>query len=128
MIAPHNGRIPDPEASWHFALRARLRHVRAVRAFEDKEGGWTLVTSQGIAMRVMGSIAVYVWERLQGRGCAVCDLIDELAERFPGVPRERITRDLLEFTGHLLEAGFIAVGSGALRPRVDQIMPPKRFV
>ncbi len=123
MIAPHNGRRELLARIGELALRARLRRCRTARAFEDKEGGWTLVTCTGMAMRVTGEVAVRAWEALQGRGRAVCELAEDLARLFPQTPPETITRDLMTFTSHLHAAGFLEVVSIAPAPRAgaDQI-------
>ncbi len=121
MIAPNDlGRTPGQEASSSLALGTRLRRARAARAFEDKQGGWTLVTRDGLAMRVTGLAALYAWERLRLSDCTTRELAAELAERFPGVSPERIERDLIAFHGHLLKNGFIEV-----RPRAPQLPPPR---
>lgn len=120
MVAPHKGRREVLARIGGLALRARLRRCRAARAFEDKEGGWTLVTSAGLAMRVTGEAAVRAWEGFQGRGCAVCELADELAALFPRIPREQITRDLMMFASHLLAAGFVEVVSIAPARRAEE--------
>ena len=117
MIAPHNGRRAMLAQIGTLALRARLRRCRTARAFEDKEGGWTLVTPAGMAMRVTGAAAVRAWESLQGRAHAVCELAPALAALFPRIPLEQITRDLLTFTSHLLAAEFVEVVSIAPAPR-----------
>jgi len=111
MIAPHNGRREMLAQIGALALRARLRRCRTARAFEDKEGGWTLVTPAGMAMRVTGAAAVHAWESLQGQGRAVCELAPELAALFPRIPLEQITQDLLTFTSHLLAGEFLEVVS-----------------
>jgi len=113
MIAPHNGRRAMLEEIGRLAVGVRLRRSRIARAYEDKEGGWTLVTPLGLAMRVTGGVAVVAWEGYRGRGCAVCELAAELALLFPRIPPEQILRDLLEFTAQLLWAGFVEVASAA---------------
>jgi len=121
MIAPHDPcRKLDPEASLRLALGIRLRRTRTARAFEDKLGGWTLVTPRGLAMRVTGPAAIYAWERLQSADCTTWELAADLAQRFPGISAERIEQDLIVFHGHLMENGFIEA-----LPRAPRL-PPRR--
>jgi hypothetical protein len=121
MIAPFGVyKKLDPEMSLRMALGARLRRARTARAFEDKEGGWTLVTCRGLAMRVTGPAAIYAWERLQNSDCTTWELAAELAKRFPDISAEQIEQDLIVFHGHLLESGFIEV-----LPRAPRL-PPRR--
>lgn len=121
MIAPFDMcRKLDPEASLRLALGARLRRTRTARAFEDKQGGWTLVTCRGLAMRVAGPAAIYAWERLQRSDCTTGELATDLAERFPGVSPVQIEQDLIAFHEHLIDNGFIEV-----LPRAPRL-PPRR--
>lgn len=124
MIAPYNGRQAMLETIGILAVSARVRRCRHARAYADKEGGWTLVTPWGLALRLTGGAAVGAWEAFQGGGAVLGELATDLGRRFPGIPPERVLRDLLDFTAHLLSAGFVEVA--ACLPARGVGRPPRR--
>jgi hypothetical protein len=79
------------------AMATRVRRHRCVRAFEDKQGGWTLVASNGEALRVVGRTAVFIWESLQGEGCVTGELLARVLERYPDTRPEVVERDFMGF-------------------------------
>jgi hypothetical protein len=89
----------------------RLRRAAAVRAFEDKQGGWTLLTADGGAFRLANPASLCLWEALE-TGATRDELLARLVRRFPGVPQSRLEGDAVAFLAQLEAHGFLEVVSG----------------
>ena len=88
-----------------------LVRAPAVRAFENKRGGWTVFSRAGDALEFQGGAALYLWEALAA-GARPDALIAGLADRFPTVVPSVLRRDALAFLAALEEAGLVVSGPG----------------
>ncbi|MCK4414798.1 MAG: PqqD family protein [Candidatus Eisenbacteria sp.] len=87
-------------------MTTRLRRAATARAYEDKQGGWTLVTATGEPLRLANPASLCLWDAL-GAGATPCELVGLLGARFPQVPPERLRRDVAGFIERLIGLGFV---------------------
>ncbi|MBP6875396.1 MAG: PqqD family protein [Candidatus Eisenbacteria bacterium] len=91
-----------------------LVRAPAMRAFENKRGGWTVLSRTGDALEFQGAAALHLWEALEA-GARREAVIAGLAARFPAVDPLILRRDALAFLAALQEAGLVleTPGDGA---------------
>ena len=98
-LAQGRSRGASLEAGW-------LRRRRLVRAFEDKRGGWTLVTGDWKSMRIESPVGVLIWEALK-EWTTLDGVTSLLRLHFQGVDPGVIREDAAAFLAELLRLGFI---------------------
>ncbi|MFH1144121.1 MAG: PqqD family protein [Candidatus Eisenbacteria bacterium] len=105
--------VPSPEpaaaASVGASAAGPVRRKRWTRAFENKRGGWTLISAACQALDLEGPAALCLWEGLE-RGGTPEELAGRLADRFPDVDRERLRLDTLAFLESLDALGVLEAG------------------
>ncbi|MCK4305736.1 MAG: PqqD family protein [Candidatus Eisenbacteria sp.] len=98
--------------SGHGAEREyRYSRSRTARAFEDKQGGWTLATVEGEYFQLRNAASVHVWEALDGMGATLPEIVRLMSELFPLAALGDLKRDALAFLGQLQDLGFVDVES-----------------
>jgi hypothetical protein len=84
------------------------RRARGIRAFADKNGGWTLVTPGGEFLSLRNVASLCLWESL-AEASDVSALTERLQRRFPEVPAGRVREDVFGFLRDLEAHGFIEI-------------------
>jgi len=85
----------------------RFRRARGIRAFADKDGGWTLLARTGEAFALRNAASLALWEAL-AEGGDLETLTDRLARLFPRAERAVLRRDAARFVRSLVARRFAA--------------------
>jgi hypothetical protein len=86
---------------------AIYRRCRSARAYEDKQGGWTLVTRDGVHLRLQNPASLIVWDLLAGDGATLPQMVAALASRFGSLEDLTLRCDVRRFLRQLEELGFV---------------------
>lgn len=89
------------------AGECRFRRRRLLRAFEDKQEGWTLVTDAGVFFQLSNPASVTLWEAIGGRGAMLTEIVALLAARFPQTDESVLFRDAQRFLAQLQQLDFV---------------------
>lgn len=82
--------------------------AHGIRAFQDKQRGWTLVTRGGEFMCLRNAASLRLWDAL-AEPSDEDSLVERLRSSFPAVPAERLRRDVRSFLRELEGCGLLAV-------------------
>ena len=87
---------------------SRMAYCRArgIRAFTDKEHGWTLVTREGEFVCLRNAASLTLWDALAEPSDEGA-LVERLRSCFPEVPPERLRRDAQDFLRELEGLGLV---------------------
>jgi hypothetical protein len=102
-----------------------IARARGIRAFPAKEGGWTLVGARGEGLALRNPASLAIWESLAS-GAREGELVDQLAQLFPQIARERLSRDLGIFLEELEERGFVVRASASAGSAIPALERPGR--
>jgi len=86
--------------------RTTYCRARGIRAFTDKEHGWTLVTRAGEFVCLRNAASLTLWEAL-AEPADEDALVEGLQSGFPAVPAERLRRDVRRFLEELQDLGLV---------------------
>jgi hypothetical protein len=89
------------------ARAPRYRWRPRLRVFEDKRGGWTILTPAGEELRLGNEASVLIGQALAA-GATEDEILERLAGAFPDAPGDRLRRDLRGFLADLRDADLIA--------------------
>ena len=82
--------------------------ARGIRAFRDKQGGWTLVTRHGEFVCLRNAASLRLWDALAEPSDEDA-LVERLRSCFPEVPPERLRCDAQDFLRELEALGLVTV-------------------
>jgi hypothetical protein len=96
--------------------RTTYCRARGVRAFTDKQHGWTLVTRNGEFVCLRNAASLRLWDALAEPSDEGA-LVERLQSCFPAVPPDRLQRDVQAFLRELEALGLVM--TGPLGPPAD---------
>jgi hypothetical protein len=87
--------------------RTAYCRARGIRAFTDKQRGWTLVTRGGEFVCLRNAASLRLWDALAEPSDEDA-LVERLRSYFPEVLRERLRRDVRDFLRELEGLGLVS--------------------
>ena len=87
------------------ATRVRQAPRIAARVVDGKA---VVVVIDARELHTLNDVATFIWERMQGDGAAVGELIDAVVTEFE-VEHDRASRDLHQFIAEMAELGVVEV-------------------